>query len=68
MTADAHEVEVVVAHHERATLRVGEVFLKIDDLPGLSAGSVHGQARVWSLQGGHLRVDAAVSCGHVGDV
>ena len=24
------EVEVVVAHHERATLRVGEVFLKID--------------------------------------
>ncbi len=25
-----HEVEVVVAHHERATLRVGEVFLKIE--------------------------------------
>src|SRR5262245_41079694 len=25
-----HEVEVVVAHHERATLRVGDVFLKID--------------------------------------
>ncbi len=24
------EVEVVVAHHERATLRVGDVFLKID--------------------------------------
>ena len=24
------EVEVVVAHHERATLRVGEVFLKVD--------------------------------------
>jgi hypothetical protein len=24
------EVQVVVAHHERATLRVGEVFLKID--------------------------------------
>ncbi|MGA8245403.1 MAG: aminoglycoside phosphotransferase family protein, partial [Nocardioides sp.] len=24
------QVEVVVAHHERATLRVGEVFLKID--------------------------------------
>ncbi|WP_206045700.1 hypothetical protein [Nocardia mangyaensis] len=24
------EVEVVNAHHERATLRVGEVFLKID--------------------------------------
>jgi aminoglycoside phosphotransferase (APT) family kinase protein len=28
--ADVEEVEVVVAHHERATLRVGEVFLKID--------------------------------------
>jgi hypothetical protein len=29
---DAHmdEVEVVVAHHERVTLRVGDVFLKID--------------------------------------
>jgi hypothetical protein len=24
------EVEVVVAHNERATLRVGDVFLKID--------------------------------------
>ncbi|WP_218023358.1 phosphotransferase family protein [Nocardia altamirensis] len=28
--ADVHEVEVVVAHHERATLRVGDVYLKID--------------------------------------
>lgn len=28
--ADVNEVEVVVAHHERATLRVGEVFLKVD--------------------------------------
>ena len=27
---DVGEVEVVVAHHERATLRVGEVFLKVD--------------------------------------
>ena len=27
---DVEEVVVVVAHHERATLRVGEVFLKID--------------------------------------
>src|SRR3954465_2816137 len=25
-----HEVKVVVAHNERATLRVGDVFLKID--------------------------------------
>src|SRR5919199_324887 len=30
MTADMGEVKVVVAHHERATLRVGDVFLKID--------------------------------------
>ncbi|MFG1793029.1 phosphotransferase family protein [Nocardia sp. NPDC049149] len=28
--ADVHEIEVVVAHHERATLRVGDVYLKID--------------------------------------
>ncbi len=28
--ADVEEVKVVVAHHERATLRVGDVFLKID--------------------------------------
>jgi hypothetical protein len=28
--AEVDEVEVVVAHHERATLRVGDVFLKID--------------------------------------
>src|SRR5689334_18331940 len=28
--ADVEEVEVVVAHNERATLRVGNVFLKID--------------------------------------
>jgi aminoglycoside phosphotransferase (APT) family kinase protein len=30
MNADVVEVEVVVAHSERATLRVGDVFLKID--------------------------------------
>ena len=30
IVADVGEVEVVVAHHERATLRVGDVFLKID--------------------------------------
>jgi len=28
--ADVEEVEVVVAHNERATLRVGDVFLKVD--------------------------------------
>src|SRR6202048_5195443 len=30
MMADVEEVEGVVAHNERATLRVGDVFLKID--------------------------------------
>jgi aminoglycoside phosphotransferase (APT) family kinase protein len=30
MMADVEDVEVVVAHDERATLRVGDVFLKID--------------------------------------
>src|ERR671937_1161327 len=30
MMADVEAVEVVVAHHARATLRVGDVFLKID--------------------------------------
>jgi len=30
MMADVEEVKVVVAHSERATLRVGDVFLKID--------------------------------------
>jgi aminoglycoside phosphotransferase len=30
MMADVDEIEVVVAHGERATLRVGDVFLKID--------------------------------------
>ena len=30
MIADVEEVEVVVAHQERATLRVGAVFLKVD--------------------------------------
>src|SRR4051794_37803965 len=30
MMAGVEEVEVVVAHDERATLRVGDVFLKID--------------------------------------
>jgi aminoglycoside phosphotransferase (APT) family kinase protein len=30
MMADVEEIQVVVAHRERATLRVGDVFLKID--------------------------------------
>jgi aminoglycoside phosphotransferase (APT) family kinase protein len=31
MMADMEEVEIVVAHNDRATLRVGDVFLKVDD-------------------------------------
>lgn len=34
MTASADEVEVVVAHRERATLRVGDVFVKVDSDQG----------------------------------
>jgi aminoglycoside phosphotransferase (APT) family kinase protein len=30
MMANVDEVEIVVAHHERATLRIGDVFLKVD--------------------------------------
>jgi len=30
MMADVEEIQVVVAHSDRATLRVGDVFLKID--------------------------------------
>src|SRR5215831_4126962 len=30
MMADVEEVQVVVAHSERATVRVGDVFLKVD--------------------------------------
>src|SRR3954463_16456735 len=30
MMTDVEEVEVVVAHSERATLRVGDVFVKVD--------------------------------------
>jgi hypothetical protein len=30
MMADVEQVQIVVAHKERATLRVGDVFLKID--------------------------------------
>lgn len=33
MMADVDEVEVVVAHSQRATLRVGDVFLKVDGDP-----------------------------------
>jgi hypothetical protein len=32
---DVEKVEVVVAHNERATLRIGDVFLKIDADPAL---------------------------------
>lgn len=39
------EVEVVVAHSERATLRVGEVFLKIDGDPARAAAEREAMAR-----------------------
>jgi len=32
------EIEVVVAHRERATLRVGDVFLKIDTIRPVPIG------------------------------
>ncbi len=38
------EVEVVVAHHERATLRVGDVFLKIDAVQALTDVEVEAMA------------------------
>jgi aminoglycoside phosphotransferase (APT) family kinase protein len=40
----AQEVEVVVAHRERATLRVGEVFLKIDGDRGRADAEVEAMA------------------------
>jgi aminoglycoside phosphotransferase (APT) family kinase protein len=40
------EVEVVVAHHERATLRVGDVFLKIDSDQARTDLEVEAMARV----------------------
>ncbi|MFI7426629.1 aminoglycoside phosphotransferase family protein [Micromonospora sp. NPDC049836] len=44
MMADVEEVEVVVAHDERATLRVGEVFLKIDADPARTDVEVEAMA------------------------
>ncbi len=41
--ADVEQVEVVVAHHERATLRVGDIFLKID------AGQAHTDVEVEAM-------------------
>ncbi len=42
--ADVPEVEVVVAHNERATLRVGDVFLKIDSDQALTDVEVKAMA------------------------
>jgi aminoglycoside phosphotransferase (APT) family kinase protein len=42
--ADVEEVEVVVAHHECATLRVGDVFLKIDADQTRTDGEVEAMA------------------------
>ena len=45
MMAGMEEVEVVVAHRERATLRVGDVFLKIDGDPERTEQEVQAMAR-----------------------
>jgi aminoglycoside phosphotransferase (APT) family kinase protein len=46
MMADVEEIEVVVAHGERATLRVGDVFLKIDVDQGHTDVEVEAMAMV----------------------
>jgi aminoglycoside phosphotransferase (APT) family kinase protein len=46
MLSDMEEIEVVVAHSERATLRVGDVFLKIDSDPTRHDVEVEVMARV----------------------
>jgi hypothetical protein len=45
MMAGVVEVEVVVAHRERATVRVGEVFVKIDADQGRTDVEVQAMAR-----------------------
>ena len=45
MMAGVAEVEVVIAHHECATLRVGDVFLKIDSDQARSGREVEAMAR-----------------------
>jgi hypothetical protein len=42
--AGVEGVEVVVAHHERATLRVGEVYLKIDADQGRTDAEIEAMA------------------------
>jgi hypothetical protein len=57
------EVEVVVAHNERATLRVGDVFLAIERrprMPDLTAAAVDGRCdrsliRPWRMDSGRGR-------------
>lgn len=46
MMSGMNEVEVVVAHSERATLRVGDVFLKVDGEPGRLEREVAAMAMV----------------------
>jgi aminoglycoside phosphotransferase (APT) family kinase protein len=41
--AAVEKVEVVVAHHERATLRVGDVFVDVDEITGVVDWSEAGQ-------------------------
>jgi aminoglycoside phosphotransferase (APT) family kinase protein len=44
MMADMEEIEVLVAHRDRATLRVGDVFLKIDAVQGRADAEVEAMA------------------------
>ena len=55
MTAAVEEVQVVVAHSERATLRVGDVFLKIDaDQARTARGASRGRRAEVSAVRPHL--------------
>jgi len=50
MMADVEEVAVVVAHSERATVRVGDVFLKIDSDQARTA-KFQGSVLLWMIVG-----------------
>ncbi len=58
MMADVEEIEVVVAHQGCATLRVGDVFLKIDGPVGIDelASSLDGECE-WLVTNGVLPAD-----------
>ena len=65
--AGVEEVEVVVAHNERATLRVGDVFVKIDadqTRTDVATGLSGATARLTASAAGGLAPDPAVGDGH----